>query len=177
MTNNKEILTNVGQRLKDFRGKICISLIALYEITGISNATLSRIERGFNHNSKNIEILSQAFGVSELEFRNSKINIPPRRKLVNSLKAYVKRENRNVNVDVLLEGKHTSHFLDLYIEDGFLKEFKTIKQICLGINDEYDIKLVGPDLSNLLKYRIKIGTIETRLGQKKGTFEYRSIKK
>lgn len=173
MTNNEEILPNIGQRLKDFRKKICISLIALYDITGISNATLSRIERGFNHNSKNIEILSQAFGVSELEFRNNKINIPARRKLINNLKEYVRKTSKNVNVDALLEGKHTAHFLDLYIEEGYLNEYQTIKQICTGIKEEYDISLVGPDISNLLKHRIKIKLIETRAGQKKGTFEYR----
>lgn len=177
MSNEQKTLHPVAQRLKLFRNTICISLAGLYEITGISNATLSRMERGFSHNSTNVEILSAAFGISELDFRNEKVTVPKRSKLIQNLKEYAQRNNRDVQIEALLEGKHTAHFLDLYIEQGNLDVYQSIKEICIGIKEEFDIDLIGSDISNLLKKRIELGKIEAREGIKKRTFEYRCAKK
>ena len=174
MSNHDHILHAVARRLKLFRETTRLSLVQLYHLIGLSNATLSRMERAIgSHHSKNVEILAEAFGVPELDFRNENTPVPSRDELIKSLKAYAKKHDREVNLEKYLQKSNTAYFLDSYLNEGNLDTYQTIKEIRMGIKNEFEVELRGPDLSNLMKKRVEQGIVEVINGEKKNTFKYK----
>lgn len=176
MNETKETNTKISKRLGLFLEAIPLSLRDFSKVTGISQATLSRIKNGstgFRHDS--ISIIAAAFGVTDLNFQDENFAIPVRAKLIKGLKDYIKKQERDVDLNFLIQGRNTAHFLNLYIREGHMDNFQSMKDIRFGIKEWFDIELRGAEITNILNRRIKKGLIEQNPGEKKGTFRYKRV--
>lgn len=174
MKGKKEIDITIGERLLQFLDAIGMSMNSLGKITGISQSTLSRIDRNPDRIMfRNIKILSEAFGVSTIQFQDGNFAIPNKKILIASLQAYSKAKNKDVNVKLLIEGSKTAHFLDKYINENFLDEYKSMSEIRKEIKNQYNVELNGSQLSKLLGKRYDWQIVNRITGEKKGTFKYK----
>ena len=174
MNDKKEIEVTIGERLSQFLYTIGMSVNGLSKITGISQSTLSRIDR--NSDSimyRNIRILSEAFGVSKIQFQNGNFAIPDKENLIANLEVYVKTKNKDINVKSLIEGSNTAYYLDRFIGENFLDEYKSMSEIRKEIKDQYNVDLNGSQISKLLTKRYEWKIVSRKKGDKKGTFKYK----
>ncbi len=93
--------------------------------------------------------------------------IPSKKSLVASLERYSKANNKDINVKLLLQGSNTAYYLDKYINEGHLDEYKSMSQIRNDIKNEYNTNLSGSQLSKLLSKRYEWKIICRKTGEKK----------
>ncbi len=175
--NDKKEIDTIGRRFSQYKKAIGLSLNSLSKIIGISQGTLSRIENDVHRVIyENIKILSEAFGVTVIQFQDKNFPVPHKKKIVESLILYTKNHNRDINVKALIEGSNTAYYLDKYIEDKFLDAYKSMTQIRNEIKEEFDVELSGAQMSKLLLKRYEWGIVNRKAGDKKGTYKYKRIK-
>lgn len=175
--NDKKEIDTIGRRFSQYKKAIGLSLNSLSKIIGISQGTLSRIENDVHRIIyENIKILSEAFGVTVIQFQDKTFPVPHKKKLIESLILYSKNHNRDINVKALIEGSNTAYYLDKYIEDKFLDTYKSMTQIRNEIKEEFDVELSGAQMSKLLLKRYEWGIVNRKAGDKKGTYKYKRIK-
>ena len=173
MKSKKEIDISIGVRLSQFLGEIGMSMNSLSKITGIAQSTLSRIDKNPDRVMfRNIKILSEAFGVSTIQFQDGSFAIPSKKILVANLERYAKAKNKDVNVKLLIEGSNTAYYLDKFINEKHLDEYKSMSEIRNAIKNEYNVTLNWYQLYKLLSKRYEWKIVSRKIGKKKGTFDY-----
>ena len=160
-------------RLRQLRLTVRTPLRSLYIITGISTATLSNIEKGStSYQNSTIITLANAFQVDRAFFLDLQKSIPSEQALVNALSDFAKSRGVEIPMNLLILKNITSLLIDDYIENGNLKEFKTLKIIKQEIKEEYGILPASSQTSKRLAERCSKGILERRLFNKKD-YEYR----
>lgn len=177
MNDKKEIDITIGKRFSEYRKAVGLSINSLSKIIGISQSTLYRIENDVHRIIyENIKILSEAFGVTIIQFQDKNFPVPDKQKLIRSLTLYTKNHNRDINVKALIQITNTAYYLDKYIEGKFLDTYKAMSQIRNEIKEEFDVDLSGAQISKLLSKRYEWGIINRKTGDKIGTYKYKRIK-
>jgi len=177
VNDKKEIDITIGKRFSQYRNAVGLSLNSLSKIIGLSQSTLYRIENDVHRIIyENIKILSEAFGVTIIQFQDKNFPVPDKKKLIGSLILYTKNHNRDINVKALIGVTNTAYYLDKYIEDKLLDTYKSMTEIRNEIKTEFDVDLSGAQMSKLLSKRYEWGIVNRKTGVKKGTYKYKRIK-
>ena len=98
--------TKIGTRFSALRKLAGLSLDALSSVSGISKATLSRIENGSKtFEYSHIEILSSVFGFDDDSIHSSEFNLPSETQVKNSIKKYIKKNKLQITFANLYRNK------------------------------------------------------------------------
>lgn len=173
-TNN----TNIGSRFFQLRNKIGLSLDALSYLTGISKATLSRIENGsMTFEYLHIKTLVSVFGISEPNIHSSEFNVPSEDEIKNGIKKYLRKNKPEISYAELFRKKPGATFyVDKILEGDFLNKKRTMKEITDFCRTEFNVVLVGSHITNILKRRMLQGLVEITQDDYYKGFYYRKIK-
>lgn len=170
--------TKIGTRFSALRKLAGLSLDALSSVSGISKATLSRIENGSKtFEYSHIEILSSVFGFDNDSIHSSEFNLPSETQVKNSIKKYIKKNKLQITFADLYRNKPgAAYYVDKMVESSFLNEKRTMKEITEYCYNEFGVNLVSSHITNILKRREEKGIIEIIKGNNINGFRYRKVK-
>lgn len=161
MEESNKASTNISRRLNAFLAILPLNIPGYAAVSGIGKAALGRISRGsVSFSYLHLITIGNTFNLTALQFQDESYPIPGRKTLIRSLRKYIAENNREVILDNLLLNNSAAHFLNLYIEQGYLNTPKTITQIRLEVLDLFEAELSGPQLSNLLNNRYRSGSVK-----------------
>lgn len=170
--------TKVGTRLFELRKAAGLSLDALSTLSTISKATLSRIENGSTtFEYSHIETLASIFGVQENVFQNTEFTFPSSTQLKNNIKKYIRKNKLEISYTSLFRRKRgASFYVDEMLDGNFLDKKKVMKDITDFCFTEFNVRLDGSAISNVLKRRAEKGIVEIIDEYEYNGFSYKKIK-
>ena len=156
MGKNKLDRKQLGQNFRELRKRQGYTLQDLQNIFGVSAPTICRMENGSQSTTKNLEFFCKILGITleELYSRRYK-NITPAtfqaniNKHINILPLSAASYKR---INAKAEKSHgPSYLAKMAVEDGFLNEFREVREVQEYIQSKYNIPLVSSTITNALK--------------------------
>lgn len=170
--------TKVGVRLSELRKATGLSLDALSALSSISKATLSRIENGSTtFEYSHIGTIASVFGIQESGFQNIEYALPSNAQLKSNIKKYIKKNRLEISYTSLFRRKRgAAHYVDRMLDGSFLNNKKVMNEITDFCYTEFNVRLNGSAISNVLKRRANKGVVEIIDEDEYNGFSYRKIK-
>jgi|GEM_PF-1191706 len=171
-----DIEIEIGKRLFHLRNLLLLTREHIFQLTGISISTLTRIEAGdFPSKSKNIDILSNLYQIDKVYLYNIDKPLPPWKMLKRRVLA-THRFNKK-----LLELLNTRPDAKIFIEfrvlqSTFLNTFRTAKQVAEHIKKSYTIVYSQSTIKNSLDILLQEGIVEIN-GQNGSPKEFRKAQR
>jgi len=155
MASKKQELIAKGQKIKDFRLSLGFSMVNLATLSGISPATISRIENGGKYTPKKLETICELFGIQVNELEKSDLSKISKDDIYKRISDQVKRTGIT-RTEFSLIRKETktfhgpSYLIKMSIEDGFLNKFREVGEVQDHIQNEYGVQLLSSSITNAL---------------------------
>lgn len=155
MATKKHELIAKGQKIRDFRLSLGFSMVNLSRLTGISPATISRIENGGDYMPKKLASICNLFGVEVSDLLKIDLTKISKDHIYRRISDKVKREGIT-RVEFSLIKKKTktfhgpSYLIKRSIEDGFLGQFREVAEVQDHIEREYGVRLFSSSITNAL---------------------------
>ena len=164
-------------RFSELRRIARLSLDALSSISGISKATLSRIENGSKtFEYSHIEVLASIYGFTDSAIHSTEFNFPSEVQVKGNIKKFIKKNKLEIAFSDLYRNKPgTAFYIDKMIKSNFLNEKRTMKEITNYCYNEYGVDLVSSHITNILRRRKENGIIETIKDNNLSGFYYRKM--
>lgn len=152
----------VGKRLYILRNLLLLTRDHIFQITGISVSTLTRIESGeFNSKSKNIEVLSNIYQISKTHLYNISKPLPTWKTLKKRVLA-AHRTNEKL-IELLNERPESKILIEFRVlQSPYLNTFKTARQLAEHIRKSYSIIYSQSTVKNSLEILVDDGIVEIK---------------
>lgn len=155
MAKKTQDLIKIGNKVKEFREANGFSLINFAIVTGVSSATLSRIENGGNYTQNKLEAVCVIIGVQPDELLKTNILEIPKEKTAYRIKEQVRKIGVHQSDIQLISAERKifhgpSYLVKRAIADGYLSKFRKVSEIQAYIEQEYGISLYSSSVTNAL---------------------------
>lgn len=144
--HNQRETVKVGQRIRNFRVDALLSIDDIAHKTGFSKSTISKIENGSNADLSHIIEIAKAIGVQPKNFFDIDFVLKSR---------YSLPRNRE-------QQKHLTVRIAKFIDSGFFREAKFVREILLQLKEEFNIKANGVVVSVTLRRFVENGKLKVK---------------
>jgi len=146
----------LGQHLQELRVRLGYSLVSLSSITGVSPATISRMENGSQITLNKLELVCRVLGITLEELsKKSYINISTEQFHANIKKQIRKLPLSSAAYKTINEKAQKFHgpsyLVKMSIEDGYLNQYREVREVQEHIQSKYDTRIVSSIITNALK--------------------------
>lgn len=155
MANKVKDLVKIGKKIKQFREGNAFSLVNFAIVTGVSAATLSRIENAGQYSQEMLDPICAIMGINAEDLLTTDVRKIPKEQIADRIADQVeKRGIRKTEFNQINRKRKSFHgpsyLVRQAMEDGFLSQFRHVNEIQTYIRDEYGITLISSSITNAL---------------------------